>query len=133
MSLYRDPGADREQRAKKGEIDAAHLILDESAAPVVTRYFPPDVVAPVNTCTRDARGDSPEVGGREKEHRLAVDLLRVGWRFRRRGWYGHPPFVPLPPLAYVQWRMYTAYGDESATPPARDVERYARWVGKHSG
>jgi hypothetical protein len=23
--------------------------------------------------------------------------------------------------------MYTAYGDEAAVPPARDVERFARW------
>jgi hypothetical protein len=61
---------------------------------------------------------------------LAVDLLRVGWRFRRRGWYWRPPFIPLPPVAYVRWRMYTAYGDETITPPARDIERYARWVGR---
>ncbi len=24
--------------------------------------------------------------------------------------------------------MYTAYGDEDITPPADDVERYARWA-----
>ena len=62
--------------------------------------------------------------------RLAVDLLRVGWRFRQRGWYRRPPFIPLPPVAYLRWRMYTAYGDEAITPPARDIERYARWVGR---
>jgi hypothetical protein len=26
--------------------------------------------------------------------------------------------------------MYTAYGDEAITPPARDIERYARWVAR---
>jgi hypothetical protein len=61
--------------------------------------------------------------------RLGVDLLRVAWRFRARGWYRRFPFLPLPAKAYVRWRMHTAYGDHEAVPPAEDVERYARWVG----
>jgi hypothetical protein len=63
---------------------------------------------------------------------LAGDLLRVAWRFRRRGWYRRPPFLPLPSRTYVRWRMYTAYGDADAIPPADDVVRYARWVGDRS-
>ena len=62
---------------------------------------------------------------------LAVDLLRVAWRFRMRAWWRHAPFLPLPPAEYVRWRMYTAYGDEDAVPPVEDVVRYARWVGRH--
>jgi hypothetical protein len=46
---------------------------------------------------------------------------------RRRRWYREPPFLPLPPPEYVRWRMYTAYGDEKAVPPAEDVLRVARW------
>ena len=61
---------------------------------------------------------------------LAADLLRVAWRFRARGWWRRAPFLPLPPTEYVRWRMYTAYGDEDAVPPADDVVRYARWVGR---
>ena len=61
---------------------------------------------------------------------LAAALLRVAWRFRMRGWWRQPPFLPLPPAEYVRWRMHTAYGDEDAVPPAADVERYARWVGR---
>jgi hypothetical protein len=61
---------------------------------------------------------------------LAADLLRVAWRFRARGWYRRPPFLPLPSREYVRWRMYTAYGDYDAVPPAEDVIRYARWVGE---
>jgi hypothetical protein len=38
------------------------------------------------------------------------------------------PFLPIPDRAYVKWRMYTAYGDYDAIPPAEDVERYARWA-----
>ena len=59
---------------------------------------------------------------------LAIALVRVAWRFRKRGWYATAPFLPLPPRDYVRWRMYTAYGDYDAIAPAEDVERYARWA-----
>jgi hypothetical protein len=60
--------------------------------------------------------------------RLAADLVRVSWRFRSRAWNRRFPFLPLPDRDYLRWRMYTAYGDESAMPSARDVERYAHWA-----
>lgn len=59
--------------------------------------------------------------------RLAVDLLRLAWSFRARAWYRRPPFLPLPPREYLRWRMFTAYGDEDAIPPIRDVVNFARW------
>ena len=59
--------------------------------------------------------------------RLALDLVRLTWSFRARDWYRHVPFLPLPPRAYVRWRMFTAYGDEDAVPPVDDVVRFARW------
>jgi hypothetical protein len=59
--------------------------------------------------------------------RLAVDLLRTGWAFRRRGWQTRFPFLPLPDVTYLRWRMYTAYADENAVPPAEDVIAFARW------
>ncbi len=59
--------------------------------------------------------------------RLAVDLARLAWSFRARGWWRRPPFLPLPPAAYVRWRMFTVYGDERAVPPIEDVIRFARW------
>jgi hypothetical protein len=55
-------------------------------------------------------------------------LLRVAWRFRRRGWWRRAPFLPLPARDYLRWRMYTAYGDADIVPPAEDVVRYARWA-----
>ena len=60
--------------------------------------------------------------------RTAAALARVGWRFRARDWYRRFPFLPLPSSEYLRWRMYTAYGDENAVPPADDVVRYARWA-----
>lgn len=59
---------------------------------------------------------------------VGIALLRVGWRFRRRGWYARFPFMPLPARAYLRWRMHTAYGRDDAVPPADDVIRYARWA-----
>jgi hypothetical protein len=61
---------------------------------------------------------------------LAVDLLRVVWRFRARSWYRRFPFLPVPPREYVRWRMLTAYGSYDAVPPADDIVRYARWAGR---
>jgi hypothetical protein len=61
---------------------------------------------------------------------LAVALVRVIWRFRRRNWYRRWPFLPVPPRDYVRWRMHTAYGDYDAIPPVKDVVRYARWAVK---
>lgn len=65
-----------------------------------------------------------------RDPRLALDLLRVTWRFRARDWYRRPPFLPLPDKAYMEWRMHTAYGDHHANPPSDDIERYARWTRK---
>ena len=59
---------------------------------------------------------------------VGISLARVGWRFRKRGWLTRFPFLPLPDADYLRWRMYTAYGDDAAVPPADDVIRYARWA-----
>lgn len=62
--------------------------------------------------------------------RLALALLTVAWRFRRKDWYKLPPFLPLPSTKYVSWRMHTAYGNNAAVPPADDVVRYALWAAR---
>ncbi|HTC23178.1 MAG TPA: hypothetical protein VK688_02385 [Gemmatimonadales bacterium] len=59
--------------------------------------------------------------------RLARDLAKTVWAFRRRDWWRKPPFLPVPDREYLRWRMYTAYADEDAVPPADDVVRFARW------
>lgn len=59
---------------------------------------------------------------------LAAALLRVAWRFRRRQWFRHPPFLPIPDRTYLRWRMLTAYGDPNAVPSPDEVARYARWA-----
>ncbi|HEX5818903.1 MAG TPA: hypothetical protein VFY20_08485 [Gemmatimonadales bacterium] len=59
--------------------------------------------------------------------RVAIDLLATGWAFRRRNWLTQFPFLPIPDVPYLKWRMYTAFGDEDAVPPVIDVLRFARW------
>lgn len=59
--------------------------------------------------------------------RLAVDLLRAGWAFRRRRWWARAPFLPVPDRTYLQWRMYTAYGAEDTVPPLEDFLRFVTW------
>jgi hypothetical protein len=59
--------------------------------------------------------------------RLAVDLVRALWAFRRRHWWRIPPFLPLPDRTYLRWRLYTAFGSEDAIPRVEDVIGFARW------
>ncbi len=70
------------------------------------------------------------IGASLRRPALAVDLIRVAWRFRAGGWYARFPFLPLPSRPYMRWRMHTAYGDPDRVPPAEDIIRYARWVGR---
>ena len=62
--------------------------------------------------------------------RLLGSLIRAAWRFRARGWWRRPPFLPVPPPAYMAWRMHTAYGDEGRSPTIPELERYVRWANR---
>jgi hypothetical protein len=42
-------------------------------------------------------------------------------------WYSRPPFLPLPPRSYVDWRMETAYGHEGRAPTTEELERFVVW------
>ena len=65
--------------------------------------------------------------------RLALDLVKTAWAFRRRDWWKQPPFLPVPDRTYLRWRMFTAYADEDAVPPPEDVIAFARWRRKTMG
>jgi hypothetical protein len=62
--------------------------------------------------------------------RLLLILLATAWKFRRRGWYRQPPFLPLPPAEYMRWRQHTAYGEEARTTSAEELEAYVRWAAR---
>lgn len=65
--------------------------------------------------------------------RLLGALVRAAWRFRARGWWRRPPFLPLPPREYVEWRMHTAYGDRGREPSVAELFRYLRWANRLYG
>jgi hypothetical protein len=59
---------------------------------------------------------------------VLLELLRICWIFRNRKWYRRPPFLPLPPRNYLEWRIETAYGDKSFKNLRwQDIVAYARW------
>ena len=43
------------------------------------------------------------------------------------GWLRRPPHLPLPPAAYLRFRLVTAYGDPDASPAPDDVVSYLSW------
>jgi hypothetical protein len=57
---------------------------------------------------------------------LWATALRQAGRMRRRDWWRHAPFLPLPDRDYLRFRLLTQYG---ATAPvvADDVVVYLRW------
>jgi hypothetical protein len=52
----------------------------------------------------------------------------AAWRFRARGWWRRPPFLPLPPADYIRWRLHTAFGNEQAEPDLDQLEAYLKWT-----
>jgi hypothetical protein len=61
---------------------------------------------------------------------LVPVLIGTAWRFRARDWYRRAPFLPVPPVEYVEWRLHTAYGDGPAGPDADAIARYVRWAAR---
>jgi hypothetical protein len=45
----------------------------------------------------------------------------------RRGWWRRAPFLPLPDVAYLRFRMQTMYGDPHHVPEPHDVVTYLHW------
>jgi hypothetical protein len=61
-------------------------------------------------------------------HPLATPtLVRAGWRLRRRGWWHHPPFVPVASRAYWEFRVTTATGDRAVSPTVDELVQAAGW------
>ncbi len=53
-------------------------------------------------------------------------VLRAAWRLRRRHWWRHAPWLPVPARDYWEFRVTTAMGAGAAM-TARDVVAVARW------
>jgi hypothetical protein len=63
---------------------------------------------------------------------LLASMARAAWRFRARGWWRRPPFLPVPPRDYVEWRLHTAYGDDGREPTAAELHGFLRWANRMS-
>jgi hypothetical protein len=61
---------------------------------------------------------------------VALALLRFYFRSIPADWYSKPPFLPMPPRGYVQWRLRTAYGKQRPpwTEVLRDVWQFGDWL-----
>ncbi len=57
-------------------------------------------------------------------------LIRYYVRVTPGDWYRRPPFLPIPPRDYLQWRLHTAYGKRR--PPLgtllKDVWQFGTWL-----
>jgi len=70
----------------------------------------------------------PERGTTQPIVIVILELFRICWTFRDRGWYRRFPFLPLPPRNYLRWRMETAYGGKNLDNMRwKDIAAYARW------
>lgn len=61
---------------------------------------------------------------------IAWALLRFYIRLAPRDWYRRPPFLPIPPADYLNWRLKTAYGKHRPRWPEllRDVWQFGDWL-----
>ena len=58
-------------------------------------------------------------------------LWATGFRQMRRlaapGWWHRWPFLPVPPPAYLRFRLQTAYGHQRTTIAPDDLVTYLHW------
>jgi len=55
-----------------------------------------------------------------------ASVARAAWRLRRTRWWRQPPWLPLPSVAYWEFRMSTINGVDGHLEPAAVVAA-ARW------
>ena len=55
---------------------------------------------------------------------ILVRLLFYCWKVKRKGWWYRFPFLPIPPKAWLLWRMETAWGIDSMNPQWSDFPSF---------
>ncbi len=58
---------------------------------------------------------------------LYVIAIRQSLAYIRRDWYRAFPYLPIPDLNYLRFRMETVYGTPDALPASKDLLEYLRW------
>lgn len=59
---------------------------------------------------------------------LWLTAIRQVRHLARRGWWRHPPFLPLPDRGWLRFRALTQYGDARHPPEGDDVVEWLAWV-----
>jgi hypothetical protein len=62
--------------------------------------------------------------------RSVSNVIRVAWRLRRDGWWRTSPYLPLPYVAYWDFRRTTALGTSASSLSASDVVDAATWAAR---
>ena len=70
--------------------------------------------------------------------KIFINLCGYGWNVRRKKWYMKFPFLPVPPMSWLLWRLETAWGIDSRNPKikdfppltvmVKDVWKFGRWL-----
>ncbi len=58
---------------------------------------------------------------------LWLTAVRLVARTAAPRWWGHWPFLPVPPPEYLRFRLQTQYGSASQTIDPMDVVNYLVW------
>ena len=84
--------------------------------------------------TSSLRGAAGAVAAVAARPDLWTVAIRQAGRLAPHGWWRRPPFVPLPDVAYLRFRLVTAYGGDGSLPSiaaqidvAADVVSYLEW------
>jgi hypothetical protein len=55
-------------------------------------------------------------------------VLSASWYLRRKSWWRHAPFLPLPGPKYWQFRMVTVNGSDQTALSAKEIVAAAKWA-----
>jgi hypothetical protein len=53
--------------------------------------------------------------------------LGATFALARRGWWRHPPFLPVPDPGFLRWRIATTYGSGEQQIAPDDLLSYLQW------
>lgn len=68
--------------------------------------------------------------------KYSIVLLLRPWlwpsalRFVPSRWWTYPPFLPLPPKEYIDFRLTTMYGDSTVRPTLKELVKFLEWCRK---
>jgi hypothetical protein len=58
---------------------------------------------------------------------LWFTAVRQAFRLAPNGWWRRPPFLPIPDVRYLRFRLETQYGDAMHATEPQDLVTYLAW------